>query len=69
MGRLGEEVRRRPLLSRLCRGSMLSRGQYIADVTERGYRDARHWPSGPMGPKAASHWTEAFLDEQADGTT
>jgi hypothetical protein len=47
--------------SRLCQGTLLSRAQYLVDLTKWGYRDARGWPSGPMSPDAVDEWTAAYL--------
>jgi hypothetical protein len=41
----------------LCRGSVLSREQYLMDLEVWGYRDARLPPSGRMTPKQITHWT------------
>jgi hypothetical protein len=57
--RLARETASPPPPSRLCRGPLLSRAQYLADVSDWGYRDARQWPSGPLHPDAASRWTAA----------
>jgi hypothetical protein len=42
----------------LCRGSLLSRSQYVVDVEEWGYGDARLPPTGKMTPEAVEKWTE-----------
>ena len=44
---------------RLCRGTILSRSQYLLDVEEGGYRDARLEPVGPMSEDEIEIWTEA----------
>jgi hypothetical protein len=46
----------------LCRGTLLSRTQYLYDIENWGYRDARlHPPSGAMSPQEVQHWTrQAF---------
>jgi hypothetical protein len=41
----------------LCRGPLLSRGQYLMDIEAWGYRDARLPPSGRMTPEQITHWT------------
>jgi hypothetical protein len=43
----------------VCRGTLLSREQYIVDL-ERGWRDARLPPTGTMTPDAITIWTEAI---------
>jgi len=44
----------------LCRGTMLSREQYLPDVCENGYRDARLPPTGCMTPAEVERWTRAI---------
>jgi hypothetical protein len=43
----------------VCRGTILSRAQYLADVVRWGYLDARIFPHGHMTPEEAAAWTEA----------
>ena len=45
---------------RLCRGTFLSRQQYLPDVRKRGYQDARLAPTGKMNPDEVAHWTAAI---------
>jgi hypothetical protein len=47
----------------VCNGTVLSRTQYVVDVEQWGYQDARVEPLGPMTADEAAHWTEAGLDE------
>lgn len=47
----------------ICRGTLLSRAQYLVDVTRWGYRDARLPPIGTMPPEAVAHWTASIGDE------
>jgi hypothetical protein len=44
---------------RLCRGTMLSRLQYLIDTEEWGYADPRLPPWGRMTPEQITHWTAA----------
>ena len=44
---------------RLCRGTLLSRSQYLADVEAWGYKDARQLPTGSMTPEEAINWSHA----------
>jgi len=48
------------LAERLCRGTLLSRAQYLVDVKERGFRDARLESRVQMGPGEISDWTKAI---------
>jgi hypothetical protein len=47
----------------LCRGTILSRAQYLFDVETHGYLDARLPPSGTMSPEQVEQWTAAIEDE------
>jgi putative nucleotidyltransferase-like protein len=47
---------------RLCRGTLLSRAQYLVDVSEWNYVDARQIPYGSMTPEEVDIWTSA-IDE------
>ena len=46
--------------SRLCRGPLLSREQYLHDLEQLGYRDARLPPHGNMSPEDIARWTAAI---------
>jgi hypothetical protein len=47
----------------VCRGTLLSRAQYLTDIEEWGYQDARIIPgSATMSPDQADAWTEAASD-------
>jgi hypothetical protein len=48
---------------RLCRGTLLSREQYIADIEQWGYRDPRLKPEGKMDSAAIAHWTAAIQNK------
>jgi Uncharacterised nucleotidyltransferase len=45
--------------ARVCRGTMLSREQYLPDLA-RGWRDARLVPTGSMSSEAIALWTDAI---------
>ena len=45
--------------ARLCRGTILSRSQYLVDVLQWGYEDARLQPEGAMSPEEVQRWTLA----------
>jgi predicted nucleotidyltransferase len=64
-----ERVRQRPMASaKICRGTLLSRAQYLLDVQERGYRDARLEKRSHMTPEDIEIWTEAIkIDGPAGG--
>ncbi len=44
----------------LCRGTLLSRSQYLHDVDELGFTDARIAPVGAMTAEETAHWTRAI---------
>jgi hypothetical protein len=48
-----------PSNDRICRGTFLSRAQFLPDVTELGYRDARLEPRTTMTEKDVNYWTAA----------
>lgn len=50
----------RPEESELCRGTLLSREQYLVDLRERGYADARLVPHGNVSPHDLQIWTDAI---------
>jgi hypothetical protein len=64
-GRLSAEA---PSLEdeRVCRGPILSRSQYLVDVLQWGYEDARLRPEGTMSPEEVARWTVAA---EKDGDT
>jgi len=50
-------------VTRLCQGTILSREQYLIDIEQWGYDDARLLPHVAMGPEDIAHWTEAIQHE------
>jgi hypothetical protein len=57
-----------PEEARLCRGTLLSRGQYLADITRWGYEDARLQPRGRLSVEDIEGWT-AGIGVDGDGAT
>jgi len=51
---------------RLCRGTFLSRSQYLSDLS-RGFEDARLEPFGAMNKDEMATWTEAAFREPGTG--
>ena len=47
----------------VCRGTLLSRLQYLIDLRERGYRDAREQPVGAMTRDQIEAWTRRAEQE------
>jgi hypothetical protein len=57
---LVERVRNEPPAdAKICRGTMLSWDQYLPDITERGYADARVRPHGALTRAEVDQWTAA----------
>ncbi|MDB5297436.1 MAG: hypothetical protein JWO31_3419 [Phycisphaerales bacterium] len=46
--------------AKVCMGTFISREQYLVDVHQRGYEDARLQPRGPMREQDVKHWTDAI---------
>lgn len=42
---------------RICYGTIISRQQYLTDINEWGYEDARLQPLGNMNSEEIAHWT------------
>ncbi|MFL6530041.1 MAG: nucleotidyltransferase [Chthoniobacterales bacterium] len=49
---------------RICRGTLLSREQYLPDVQERGYSDARLDPESHMSEEDIALWTAAIESKE-----
>ena len=64
LARLQEELRQPSPAQRVCRGTLLSRIQYVIDQEQWGYADARTEPPASMTAEQAQQWTEAGLREQ-----
>lgn len=64
LGRLQAEMQAPPVAERVCRGTLLSRIQYVIDLDQWGYADARLDPPASMSAEQARAWTEAGLREQ-----
>jgi hypothetical protein len=46
--------------SKVCQGTLLSRAQYLVDIDEWGYEDARVQPRGNMTEEQVQTWTAAI---------
>ncbi|MGH7322419.1 MAG: hypothetical protein ACRELA_22725 [Candidatus Rokuibacteriota bacterium] len=58
--RLEGELGRSSPEERLCQGTLLSREQYLVDVMQWGFRDARLFPRGAMTMGEVAQWTAAI---------
>ena len=45
---------------KVCQGTLVSRGQYMVDIGQYGFTDARLAPRGRMSPEEAIYWTWAI---------
>ncbi len=67
-GRLQREMDGPPSEERTCQGPLLSRAEYLVDVEQWGYRDARRLPGGTMSAEEIARWTAAGNERQeSDG--
>ncbi len=57
--RMGE-LRLAPQQERVCQGTLVSRAQYLLDIGQYGYADARLAPRGGMSAEDAIFWTWAI---------
>lgn len=60
LGRLERELAAPAPTTPLCRGTLLSRAQYLVDVTAWGYRDARLTAPATMDAADIARWTAAI---------
>jgi selenocysteine lyase/cysteine desulfurase len=60
LARLQKEHGEPSRAGRICRGPLLSRAQYLVDIEEWGYADARLGPHGVMTEAEVARWTAAI---------
>lgn len=60
LDRLSKELNTPPTSYQICGGTLLSREQYLEDIYQRGYQDARLAPLGNMTKQETASWTEAI---------
>jgi Nucleotidyl transferase of unknown function (DUF2204) len=60
--RLSRELGAAPAPRRVCQGTLLSREQYLTDVGQWGFEDARLTVAGSMTVEEVAHWTRAIED-------
>lgn len=63
MRRYTAEMNERSPQEKVCYGTLTSRAQYLIDVREWGFQDARREPYGTMSADDVAHWTEAIKSE------
>jgi hypothetical protein len=49
----------------VCRGTFLSRAQFLSDIEQCGMKDARRWPLGQMSGEEIASWTSKIDSEEA----
>jgi hypothetical protein len=64
VGRLKSEMQAPPATGKVCYGTLISRAQYLIDIEEWGYEDARLLPQNKMTERDVAHWTAAIEDEE-----
>ncbi|MGH9457745.1 MAG: nucleotidyltransferase family protein [Thermoanaerobaculia bacterium] len=62
--RLAAEVNDAPVPHEVCRGTVLSRAQYLADLAAGEFADGRLAPWGLMTTEDIEHWTRAIEKEK-----
>ena len=67
VGQLQEEMKAPAPTDPVCAGTLLSREQYLVDVEDQGYADARVEPFGSMSPEETRLWTEAIPGRRGEG--
>jgi hypothetical protein len=58
--RLATEVAQNDPKDKICNGTIISRQQYLKDITEWGYKDARLEPLGNMTAEEIAEWTKGI---------
>jgi hypothetical protein len=61
---LTEELAQEPTRDKICRGTIISREQYLVDTLERGYIDGRQEPHGTMSAAEIRAWTAAITSRK-----
>jgi hypothetical protein len=62
LGRFMAEYNDRSPQEKVCYGTLTSRAQYLVDVREWGFSDARLEPRGGLSAADVDHWTAAIKD-------
>ena len=60
LGARFQALRASPSTERVCQGTLVSREQYLIDVGQHAYADARLSPRGGMSAEDAIYWTWAI---------
>lgn len=62
LARFNAEFNERAPQEKVCQGTLTSRAQYLIDVREWGFSDARLEPRGTLSPEDVAHWTAAIKE-------
>ena len=62
LARLTSELNDRSAPEKVCYGTMTSRAQYLVDINEWGFSDARVKPYGVLTEEQVEHWTDAIKE-------
>jgi hypothetical protein len=60
LGRFQQQLDGPAESERVCQGTLVSRAQYLLDIGQYGYQDARLVPRGNMTPEDVIYWTWAI---------
>src|SRR3712207_3396325 len=60
LGRFQQQLDSPPESEHVCQGTLVSRAQYLLDIGQYGYQDARLIPRGNMTPEDVIYWTWAI---------
>lgn len=63
--RVSEETHGPDSKEKICFGTVISRQQYLKDINDWGYRDARLKPLGNMSAPDIAHWTAGIAEDGA----
>ncbi|HEX7709147.1 MAG TPA: hypothetical protein VF701_22005 [Thermoanaerobaculia bacterium] len=63
LARFAAELNERSASEKICFGTLTSRAQYLIDVRQWGFEDARLHPFGTMTPQDVEEWTAAIEEE------
>jgi hypothetical protein len=64
LDRLHDELETPEAGELVCRGTLLSRGQYLPDIENWGYRDGRLAPAGAMSEEEIALWTARIFEDE-----
>jgi hypothetical protein len=64
MERLEEEINAPPPNTHVCQGTLISREQYLPDLEQWGFEDARLTMTNAMTQEEIAHWTRAIKEKK-----